>query len=119
VVAGIKVSYYVARKSELNPLQKMRRNNFMAKRILMAGIVLCAAFSLGATPTGQGPRVTVGERHGNMRAAQQYIQQAWQKIDEAQQDNHYNLGGHAGRAKDLLSQASEEIKLSAEVANSH
>jgi hypothetical protein len=47
------------------------------------------------------------------------IQQAWQKIDDAQQDNNYNLGGHAGRAKELLVQASQEIKESAEAANSH
>jgi hypothetical protein len=54
-----------------------------------------------------------------MRAAQEYIQQAWRKVDEAQKDNNYNLGGQAGRAKELLAQASEEIKLSAEAANSH
>jgi hypothetical protein len=44
-------------------------------------------------------------------------QQAWQKVDEAQRDNHYNLGGHAGRANELLSQASEEIRLSADADN--
>jgi len=54
-----------------------------------------------------------------MRAAQQLIQQAWQKVDEAQKDNRYDLGGHASKAKNLLSQASEEIKQSAEAANSH
>jgi len=87
----------------------------MIKKILVAGM----AFGVGAVMFAQAPAVNVGDRHGNMRAAQQYIQQAWLKVDEAQQDNHYNLGGHAGRAKELLSQASEEIKLSAEAANSH
>jgi hypothetical protein len=90
----------------------------MAKRILLVGVALCAAFALSVFAQ-EGPRVTVGERHGNMRAAQELIQQAWQKVNEAQQDNNYNLGGHAGRAKDLLSQASEEIRLSADAANSH
>jgi len=52
-----------------------------------------------------------------MRAAQQLIQQAWQKVDAAQHDNNYDLGGHAGRAKELLSQASEEIRLAADSAN--
>jgi len=86
----------------------------------MVAIALCAAFALSAVLFAQQePRVTVGEKHGNMRAAQEYIQQAWRKIDEAQKDNNYNLGGHAGRAKELLAQASEEIKLSAEAANSH
>jgi hypothetical protein len=86
----------------------------------MVAMALCAAFALSTVLFAQQePRVTVGEKHGNMRAAQEYIQQAWRKVDEAQKDNNYNLGGHAGRAKELLAQASEEIKLSAEAANSH
>lgn len=85
----------------------------MFKKIVLAGI------ALSAVGFAQAPRVNVGERHGNMRAAQELIQQAWQKVDVAQQDNHYNLGGHAGKAKDLLAQASEEIRLSADAANSH
>jgi hypothetical protein len=86
----------------------------------MVAIALCAVFALSAVLFAQQePRVTVGEKHGNMRAAQEYIQQVWRKVDEAQKDNNYNLGGHAGRAKELLAQASEEIKLSAEDANSH
>jgi hypothetical protein len=92
----------------------------MSKRFWMVAIALCAVFALSAVLFAeQEPRVTVGEKHGNMRAAQEYIQQAWRKVDEAQKDNNYNLGGHAGRAKELLAQASEEIKLSAEAANSH
>jgi opacity protein-like surface antigen len=92
----------------------------MSKRIRTVAIALCAVFALSAVLFAQQePRVTVGEKHGNMRAAQEYIQQAWRKVDEAQKDNNYNLGGHAGRAKELLAQASEEIKLSAEAANSH
>jgi apolipoprotein N-acyltransferase len=91
----------------------------MVKKVLMVGIALVAAFVLGAVAFAQQPPVNVGERHGNMRAAQELIQQAWQKVTEAQQDNHYNLGGHAGKAKELLAQASEEIRLSADAANSH
>jgi hypothetical protein len=91
----------------------------MTRKIVMAGIALLGSFTLGAVIFAQAPPVTVGDRHGNMRAAQQLIQQAWEKVNEAQQDNNYNLGGHAGRAKELLSQASEEIKLSAETANEH
>ena len=89
------------------------------KRILLLALALCASFALGAALFAQMPPVNVGDRHGNMRAAQQFIQQAWQKVDEAQQDNNYNLGGHAGKAKELLSQASEQIKQAAEAANSH
>jgi hypothetical protein len=58
----------------------------MFKKSLLVGIALYViAFA-------QQPRVDVGERHGNMRAAQQLIQQAWQKIDAAQHDNNYDLG---------------------------
>ncbi|HXN72133.1 MAG TPA: hypothetical protein VN861_06230 [Candidatus Acidoferrales bacterium] len=89
----------------------------MLKRIVMIGVALCAAFALGAVMFAQRPPVDVGERHGNMRAAQELIQQAWMKVDEAQQDNNYNLGGHAGRAKELLTQASNQIKQAAEAAN--
>jgi hypothetical protein len=67
----------------------------------------------------QAPVVNIGDRHGNLRAAQQYIVAAWQRIDTAQVDNRYNLDGHAGRAKDLLVQADEELRLAANVANSH
>lgn len=94
-------------------------NKSTMKRILLITLALCAAFTLGAVVFAQQPPVDVSERHGNMRAAQQLIQQAWQKIAEAQQDNNYNFGGHAGRAKELLSQANLQIKLSAEAANSH
>jgi hypothetical protein len=91
------------------------------KRIVLLGVALVGAFSLGAMarPQGGPPPVDIGERHGNMREAQQLIQQAWIKVDSAQQDNNYNLGGHAGHAKDLLWQASSEIKQAAEDANHH
>jgi hypothetical protein len=91
----------------------------MSKQVRMVTVALCALLALAGYLLAQEPPVNVGERHGNMRAAQQLIQQAWQKVDAAQQDNNYNLGGHAGRAKELLRQASEEIHLSADAANSH
>jgi apolipoprotein N-acyltransferase len=94
------------------------KNESPLKRMLLVGAAVCVSFVLGAVVFAQPP-VDVGDRHGNMRAAQQLIQQAWMKVDEAQRDNNYNLGGHAGRAKELLSQASSEIKQSAEAANSH
>jgi aerobic-type carbon monoxide dehydrogenase small subunit (CoxS/CutS family) len=89
------------------------------KKIVLVGAALLASFVLGAYVFAQAPNVTVGERHGNMREAQELIRQAWMKVDVAQQDNNYNLGGHAGKAKELLAQASEQIKQAAEAANSH
>jgi hypothetical protein len=47
------------------------------------------------------------------------IVDAWQLVSEAQYDNHSRLGGHAARAKELLSQANDELRLAADVANEH
>jgi hypothetical protein len=65
----------------------------------------------------QQPVVNIGSRHGNLRAAQQYIASAYQRIDQAQRANDGQLGGHAQRAKDLLMQADEELRLAADVSN--
>jgi len=90
----------------------------MTKRIMLVAVLVCSAFILAAVVYAQQPPpVDIGDRHGNMRAAQELIQQAWIKVDTAQKDNNYNLGGHAGRAKELLAQASSEIKQAAETAN--
>ena len=57
------------------------------------------------------------ERHGNLAAAQRLVVQAFERLSDAQVVNDYQLGGHVARAKDLLRQANEEIKLAAEAAN--
>lgn len=66
----------------------------------------------------QAPVVNIGTRHGNLRNAQSNIVQAYRKIGQAQVDNQDQLGGHAQRAKALLIQANEELRLAANVANS-
>jgi hypothetical protein len=57
------------------------------------------------------------ERHGNLAAAQRLVVQAFERLSDAQTANDYRLGGHADRAKELLRQANEEIKLAAEAAH--
>jgi len=89
------------------------------KKDTLVGTALGLVLGCGGMMFAQAPAVDIGGRHGNLRAAQQYIQEAWQRIDIAQQDNNYNLGGHAGRAKDLLIQANEELRQAANVANAH
>lgn len=91
----------------------------MIKRDMLIGTALGLMLGCSGAIFAQAPAVNIGNRHGNLRAAQEYIASAWQRIDEAQVDSHYNLGGHAGRAKDLLVQADEELKLAAIAANSH
>jgi hypothetical protein len=79
---------------------------------------LCGATVVGcATAQPQAPVVDIGDRHGNLREAQELIAQAYQVVDRAQVDNDAHLGGHAARAKELLNQASEELRLAANAAN--
>lgn len=67
----------------------------------------------------QQPVVNIDpHRHGNLAAAQGYIVDAYQRIQNAQSANHGQLGGHAQRAKELLTQADAELRLAADVANS-
>jgi predicted lipoprotein with Yx(FWY)xxD motif len=56
-------------------------------------------------------------KHGNLAAAQGFTRQAFDKMTVAQSANEYDLGGHAARAKQLLSQAAVEMKLAAIAAN--
>ena len=91
----------------------------LIKKDMLVGTALGLVLGCSGALIAQQPVVDIGNRHGNLRAAQQYIQAAWQRIDSAQIDNNYNLGGHAGRAKDLLVQADEELRLAANVANQH
>jgi hypothetical protein len=56
-------------------------------------------------------------KHPNLSAAQKLAAQAFDKLEAAQKANEYDMDGHAQKAKDLLKQASDEIKLAAEAAN--
>jgi len=58
-----------------------------------------------------------GKRHPNLAAAQRLCDQAFQKISAAQQANEFDMDGHAAKAKDLLDQASRELKEAARAAN--
>ena len=72
------------------------------------------AFSQPVPP----PEQDVGRHHGNIEAAQRYTRMAYDRISMAQRDNHDNTGGHLRRAKELLDQASAEMKAAAEYVNS-
>ncbi len=82
-------------------------------RILVISLVV-----IGITATGIAVNaVDVGPRHGNLRAAQKFIERAINKITAAQLANEYDMEGHAARAKELLDRAYDEIKLAAQAAN--
>ena len=82
-------------------------------KILVAGFVVICLVSTGIAVNA----VDVGPRHGNLRAAQKFIERAINKINAAQVANEYDMEGHAARAKELLDQAYDEIKLAALAAN--
>ena len=88
------------------------------RKLFIATAIYTGLICVGVT-FAQAPVVNIDpHRHGNMAAAQRYIVQAYQKLDAAQRANDDQLGGHAQRAKDLLTQADQEIRLAANVANS-
>ena len=60
-----------------------------------------------------------GKKHPNLAAAQRLCDQAFEKISAAQQANEWDMGGHAAHAKELLDQASRELKEAARAANKH
>jgi len=75
---------------------------------------------LGSVAIAQSPFVNIDRnRHGNLAAAQQYIVQAYGRVSDAQHANHDRLGGHAQRAKELLTEANEELRLAADTANAN
>lgn len=90
----------------------------MRQRSLYAVCALaCALVFMGAT-FAQRPEANIDPaRHPDLAAAQHHIFEAIQKTDEAQQANKDALGGHAEKAKQLLGEASRELKEAAEYAD--
>ena len=90
----------------------MKSGKFLFSAILTLGIVA------GGVLIAQGPPAeNVGHRHPNLMEAQRLIGQAFDRLVAAQQANEWDMDGHAQKAKELLDQASREIKLAAEAAN--
>jgi hypothetical protein len=83
------------------------------KRLLVVtGVVTMATIAVAQTVQNVDP-----SRHGNLASAQSLIAQAYERMTLAQQSNNYELGGHASRAKQLLSEAATEIGLAAATAD--
>jgi hypothetical protein len=90
----------------------------MSKKSFVLGIALASASLFGcATMAQDRPYVDIGWHHGNLRNAQENIAVAFAYIQQAQRANAGQLGGHAARAKELLREANEELRLAADVAN--
>ncbi|MDD2309557.1 MAG: hypothetical protein PHH91_08250 [Desulfuromonadaceae bacterium] len=88
------------------------------KNIFLSVIVSALMLSSVGTVYAAEPELNVSSRrHPNIASAQVLSRQAYYKIVRAQRANRNDLGGHAQRAKELLVQVNEELKLSAGAAN--
>jgi len=85
-------------------------------RNLVIALIVAALLSIGGYAFSQQ---VSAERHPNLAAAQDFIQQAIVKLTDAQKANKYDMKGHAARAKELLEQAYHEIWLAAQAANAN
>ena len=84
------------------------------------GVILLVTLAACVQPVRQGrePVENVNPaRHGNIAAAQELSRQAFDRMTAAQAANEFDLGGHAKRAKELLFEANQEMKLAAVSAN--
>ena len=94
----------------------MLRKDVVLRSLLGVGLLFG---SLGyAQKPMKAPVENVNPRkHPNMAAAQRLCDQAFEKIQAAQSANEWDMDGHASKAKELLDQASRELKQAAETAN--
>jgi hypothetical protein len=89
------------------------------RTIVLLGVTgaLWALVAFAQQPTHEPATNVSPYRHGNIARAQELSRQAFDALTRAQQANEFDLGGHAGRAKELLMQANDEMKMAAEAAN--
>jgi hypothetical protein len=86
----------------------------------LAAFVFAIALVFVGVAIAQRPATDIDPaHHPNLAEAQHHIAQAFDKIDEAQSANRDRLGDHAAKAKDLLMQASRELKAAAIYADRH
>jgi hypothetical protein len=89
----------------------------MTKRSFAFPAVLAAVLLCGATLAQEPVQDISPAIHPNLAAAQKHVVEANNEIATAQRDNHYDMRGHAEKARELLVQANNELKLAAEAAN--
>jgi hypothetical protein len=87
-------------------------------RNLIFSVIVSALMLSGTMVFAEEPELNISPKnHPNLAAAQKLSRQAYNKIVAAQKANERELGGHAQKAKELLEQVNEELKLAAQAAN--
>jgi hypothetical protein len=107
---------YVASVSAMLP--KGDRNLMKTQRLLkntFVAAVLCGVLTFAQEPVQNIDK----ERHPNLAEAQRLVAEANRRIIDAQNVNHEDMRGHAEKARQLLVQASQELKLAAQAANAN
>lgn len=89
----------------------------MTKKTFAVPTALAALLLCGVT-LAQEPVQDINPRiHPNLAAAQKHVVEANAAIAVAQKDNHYDMKGHAEKARQLLVEVNNELKAAAEAAN--
>lgn len=98
----------------------------MKTKGMLLGTMLSMALLFGSVGYAQGqkskpvpaPAENINaKKHPNLAAAQRHLDQAFEKISAAQQANEWDMQGHARKAKELIDEASKELKQSAVASN--
>jgi hypothetical protein len=87
-------------------------------KTVIFSLIVSMMFLAGSSVYAEEPAVNISQRlHPNLAIAQKLCRQAFDKIGAAQKANNNDMEGHAQRAKELLTQVNDELKLAAEAAN--
>jgi len=87
------------------------------KSLLVTGTMAVALLCAGAALADKPVENVSGKHHPNLAAAQHLSQKAFERITAAQAANEWDMDGHAAKAKDLLDQVNQELKIAAGAAN--
>ena len=92
-----------------------RNRNRIALSLLGVSLVIT-----GSTIAQRPPDRDIDpHRHPILADAQRLLDQAYNRISDAQRANEWDMRGHAAKAKALLEQASRELKAAAIADNRH
>ena len=86
----------------------------MKVRPFFLGALLSAGLFAGVYTLAQLPHIGSPINHHNLIDAQRLVAQASQKVNAAQRANEWDMWGHAAKAQQLLDEASDELRQSAE-----
>ena len=89
----------------------------MTKKTFAVPSALAALLLCGVTLAQEPVQDISPKIHPNLAAAQRHVVEANAAIAVAQKDNHYDMKGHAEKARQLLVEVNNELKAAAEAAN--